>query len=364
MGEEPPRTAVHSLQSYVARVRRALETCGLPDTLRTHDPGYILDINADHIDAFRFDGLRARARELAERGDLREAAAALRSGLDLWRADPLTDGPVYGWGEAAALRLSEARVMATEDYWEIELSLGNHGQALPELERLAALHPTRERLIGQLMLAQHRSGRGGEALETYRRHRNLMIQELGVEPGPEVRRLQTAILQRDPSIDLRPASTLLERPAQLPPPVGYFVGRESQAARLDRVIAEEPTDDPQPVVVICGPAGIGKTSLVTEWARRHPDRFPHGQIFVDLRGHDPAAAMSVDEAMSHLLRAMGPPAEAVPKTVVEQSIRLRSVLHDRRVLVVLDNAATTDQVLVGRLHSYQKCLIRKPHCPF
>ncbi len=345
-GEDPPRTAIRSLQSYVARVRRALETCGLPDTLRTHDPGYVLHVDANDVDAYRFDGLRARARELAGRGELREAAVALRSSLDLWRAGPLTDGLIYGWGEAAALRLSEARLVATEELWEIELSLGHHGEALPELEHLAALHPTRERLIGQLMLAQHRSGRGTEALETYRRHRTLMIDELGVEPGLEVQRLHTAILQHDPAIAAADGLTQ-RRPAQLPPPVGYFVGRETQVAQLDRLIAEESTEDedPQPVVVICGPAGIGKTSLVTQWARRHPGRFSHGQIFVDLRGHDPATAMSVDEAMSHLFGAMGLPAEAVPKGVAEQSTQLRSLLHDRRMLVVLDNAATTDQVL-------------------
>ena len=268
-GEDPPRTAVKSLHSHIARARQALDAAGLPAVLVTRDTGYALAVEPDAVDAWRFEESVRRGRDGLASGDADRAAAHLRTGLDLWRHDvALADAEPAGWAAAEVERLSEVRLAAVEDLWDAELCLGRHRAAVAELERLLVRHPTRERLAGLLMLALYRTGRHTGALEVYRRLRARLADELGVDPGPELDALHTRILRRDSGLDAagpdqRPASPspvspppVSPLPAQLPARVGHFTGREAELAALDGIL--DAADGDHPVAVVSGPAGMGK----------------------------------------------------------------------------------------------------------
>jgi DNA-binding SARP family transcriptional activator len=357
-GDRPPRTAVKSLHSHVARVRQALDGCGLADVLVTRDSGYLLALGADAVDtvdAGRFEEQVRLGQQQLAAGFADRAAVHLRTGLQLWRDEAaLTDADPHGWAAAEVQRLGEVRMTATAARWEAELCLGRHAEAVTELERLLVTYPSQERLVGSLMMALYRVGRHTAALDTYQRLRGRLADELGVDPGPELIELNARILRRDPSLDLLSRATAREpapgvdgpampRPAQLPARVGHFTGRGDALAMLD-ALADDPEAETQ-VAVISGPAGIGKTALAVQWAHRVTHRFPDGQLFVDLRGHEPGSRVPAADALAHLLRSLGVTADHIPPDVTEQAGLFRSLLHDRRVLIVVDNAGTIDAVL-------------------
>ncbi len=343
-GVEPPRTAAKTLHSHVARVRQALAGCGLPSALTTRDPGYALTLARADIDACRFEEHVRAARAHLATGAVHRAVEQLSTGLALWRGDAFADAELAGWGAAEVQRLHDLRLTALEELWEAQLRLGRHTAAIGELERLLVAHPVRERLVGLLMLALYRSGRQVEALEAYRRLRSGLIEELGVEPGPELQRLHTGILRRDASLDAAtpppdgsPPSR--PRPAQLPPGVGHFTGRTDELAALDGMDADTR------VAVISGPAGMGKTALALHWAHHASDRFPDGQLFVDLEGHDPSTAMSAGDALAHLLRGLGVAPEHLPAGTADRTALYRSLISGKRTLVVCDNARDAEDLL-------------------
>ncbi|ASW52926.1 BTAD domain-containing putative transcriptional regulator [Plantactinospora sp. KBS50] len=346
-GETPPRTAVRTLYSHVARVRQALEACGLPGVLVTRAPGYLLDLRPDEVDAVQFELLAARGRRALAEGEPADAAAHLRDGLALWRGAVLEGADPVGWGAAEALRLTEARLCALEDLWDAQLRLGEHATAVGEIERLLSVEPGRERLVGLLMTALYRVGRPAGAIEAYARLRRHLADQLGVEPGPQLRQLHTAVLRRDPGIGLDgPSGSGTPRPAQLPPQAGYFTGRVNELGILDKLVGWQGGADASagPLGLVVGPAGMGKTALALHWAHRAANRFPDGQLFLDLGGHDPSTAMPAAEALLHLLRGLGIPAPRIPTGVVARVGLYRSTLHRRRLLILLDNAGAVDQV--------------------
>ncbi|TWP51972.1 tetratricopeptide repeat protein [Lentzea tibetensis] len=299
-GDDPPRTAVKSLHSHVARVRQALADCGMPGALVTREPGY--QLTAD-VDASRFER------------DVK--AGRFHEGLALWRGDPLADAELFGWGVAEVDRLREVRLCALEQLWQAELDRGNHADAIGELERLLVSHPARERFVRLAMLALHRTGRHTDALETYQRLRTRLADDLGVDPSPDLMELHTAILRRDPSLEVRTV-----KPAELPARAGYFTARNAELAAL--------SPDGPSVVVVCGAAGVGKTSLAVEWAHRVAERYPDGQLFVELGDRT--------DALAHVLHALGADQPASPGLY-------RSLLHGKRFLIVLDNARCARDVL-------------------
>ncbi|GLZ41834.1 BTAD domain-containing putative transcriptional regulator [Actinokineospora sp. NBRC 105648] len=339
-GEDPPRTAVKTLHSHVARVRQALTACGFPAVLQTREPGYVLVVEPESVDALRFERDVRSARKHLAAGEAEHAAPLLRAALALWRGDPFADAVLDGWGRGELDSLREQRIAAVEDLWDAELRLQRHEDAERELPRLVAAHPTRERLAGLCMLALHRRGRHTDALAVYREVRERLADEFGVDPGPDLVALHTAILRRDPALDPRPA---VRGPAQLPARVGHFTGRERELSTLDAVVADP--GDERPVVVISAAAGMGKTALAVQWAHRVSARFPDGQLFLDLGGHDARRSASAADALAHVLRALDVPDERMPAELPERAALYRSLLHERRCLVLVDNAGDVNQVL-------------------
>jgi DNA-binding SARP family transcriptional activator/tetratricopeptide (TPR) repeat protein len=361
--ESPPATAKRQIQNSLAVLRR-LVAAGPSDRqlIHTDGPGYRIVLDPGELDAQVFSDVVAESRVLAGRGRATEAAAGLRSALALWRG-PALFGLTGRIVEAAAARLDDQRLAAAEECADLELSLGRHADLVGELSDLVAANPLRERLVGQLMLALYRSGRQADALHTYHALRTTLADELGVDPDAGLRQTYTAILANDPAaaapaghgIDLvgpRPpvddGSAAPDDPSpaarsHIPRAAADFVGRSSTLHRLMTAAVAEPAAPP-PILAISGMAGVGKTALALQLAHRLAERYPDAQLYVDLHGHaerepdDPGAAVSV------LLRQLGVAPHRVPEAVDDRLALWRAELVDRRVLVLLDNAAGSRQV--------------------
>jgi DNA-binding SARP family transcriptional activator len=212
-GERPPETAPTALQVYVSRLRKVLPR----DMLRTQAPGYVLDVAPDQLDARIFESLVGQGRDEAAAGQPAQAAELLRDGLALWRGPPLADVAYEPFAQAEIARLEELRLIATELQIDAELALGRHAELVAKLEALVAVHPLRERLRGQLMLALYRSGRQAEALDEYRRARHALVDELGIEPSRELQELEQAILRQDEALSAPPLSAPEAPPAVAAP---------------------------------------------------------------------------------------------------------------------------------------------------
>lgn len=349
-GDALPERPDKSLQVHVYRLRQVLDRS---DRLVGVPGGYLLEVAPDELDATEFARLLAGARRARESDDLDSAVASLREGLALWRGAPyadVDDGVVVG---PEARRLAEVRLIAREELYEAELARGRAREVVPELSELVATYPLRERFVAQLMLALYRSGRQARAIAAYRTTRRRLKDDLGAEPGLELRELYDAMRAEDPrllvdglprgsvSSSEEPASGPSVPPSQLPPAPGAFVGRHDELAALDH--ATQDVDDSK-VVVIAGTAGVGKTGLALRYAHEAADRFGDGQLYLDLRGHASGPALEPLEALGHLLRGLGAEPGRVAGTVPEATAEYRSLIAGRKMLVVLDNAASAEQV--------------------
>ncbi len=266
-GEELPAAPRNALHHHVARLRAALgegSIVGSPD-------GYALK-NA-RVDALRFEELLAETRDALRNGDVESAADTVASALDLWRGPALQGLPRTAAFSAESRRLEALRVDALEEHFEVMLTLGEHRELGPALRSALADNPFRERLWGQLILALYRSGRQADALETFQEARRVLADELGLEPGPELRRLQEAILAHDPAIAGVPVER--RRRGNLPATSTSFVGREDELAQVAAVVREHR------LVTLLGPPGVGKSRLALESARSLEHEFPEGVWLVD-----------------------------------------------------------------------------------
>src|SRR5438105_9182716 len=216
-GEEPPARATKALQVYVSQLRKALG----PERLVTRPPGYELRVDEEELDVARFESLAAAAREQLSTGNARAAAAGLREALELWRGPALREFRAEPFAELAAARLEDQRLAAVEDRLQAELDTGEAARVVPELEELVAAEPLRERPRELLMLPLYRAGRQADALDLYRRTRDLFVNELGIEPGSALRELEQAVLRQDTALRApprRPRRAAPEPGAEPPPP--------------------------------------------------------------------------------------------------------------------------------------------------
>lgn len=258
-GERPPGTARTALQGYVAKLRRLLEpgrqkrTAG--EVLVTSPAGYVLRLEEGALDRDRFEALAAQGCEALAAGRAGPAAELLRSALGLWRGPALAEFAYEQWALAEVERLEELRLVCLEERIEAELQLGHHDALVGELEALIAEYPLRERPRAQLMRALYRSGRQAEALEAYQEARRVLVDQLGIDPSPELRELEAAILRQDAALAV-PAPPA-PPPTNLPAPPTSLVGRKRELEEAASLIRRPDVR----LLTLTGPGGTGKTQI-------------------------------------------------------------------------------------------------------
>ncbi|OKJ04184.1 SARP family transcriptional regulator [Streptomyces sp. CB01249] len=402
--DSPPETARTQVQICVSRLRKLLAGADSTVSISTRPPGYVLHVDTGDVDSLLFTGLVAMARRQRDDGESEKAVALLKSAVALWQGDSLTgldSGPLAN----KARQLDEERLSAVELRMQLELELGRHDRLVGELQLLTHENPLRERLRGQLMCALYWSGRQAEALEAFRDGRRILDQELGLEPGRELRRLEAAILAgelpppvrgqaprsaggsadpgesaveaaapRRPAVAIdrsepgradaeRAAAPSAEpvsraaaqdspaaepqphdaRPQQLPAATSDFVADDAQLAVLEKALTGGRERKAVGLAVITGKPGTGKSTLAVNLAHRLAETgFPDGQLYCDLRGTGTPATTS--EVLGRFLRALGIPGQLIPDSLDERAEMYRTRLASRRLLVVLDDAASESQV--------------------
>ena len=371
-GDTPPAKAGNLISIYVLRLRRLL---GDTDStlLVTRAPGYLLRLAAKDTDAQVFEALVREGRRAYTAGDPEQAAAQLAEALALWHGSPLADVPATTLVETEAERLAELRLDAAELRIKAELACGSHAQVIPELRRLLADHPLREGLWLLLMQALDGAGRHAEALDAYGQARAAIADELGVDPGAELRQLYADMLANDDKLareggdapgsisavtvtaSSRPPESaarteagiprLVPVPAQLPADVSDFTGRGEQVTHLCDLLSSAGADDSGavPIALVAGSGGLGKTSLAVHAAHRVRASFPDGQFYVDLLGATPHP-LSPADVLARFLRDLGVDGRDIPAEDDERAARYRTVMAGRRMLIVLDNARDAAQV--------------------
>ncbi|MEW1546935.1 AfsR/SARP family transcriptional regulator [Streptomyces tsukubensis] len=348
-GTRPPRSAVNVIRRHVGSLRRLLEP-GLPvratgRRLVRASGGYRLVTDADSLDLLEFRRLHEEAREAAAEDAPVRALDLFTEALGLWRGPVATGLAPETRALLPLAALEHERLVAVREAADTAIAAGRPAAVLPELRRTAADHPLDEPVQARLMLALAATGRRAEALSTYDTVRERLATELGIDPGPELLDAhRTVLIDAAPTAaPSRPYAQALPTPAQLPHDLPAFTGRR---AELDRALALFP-DGPGTVAIaaISGMAGVGKSTFAVHLAHRLADRFPDGQLYVNLRGYDPSGAtvQSVD-AVRGFLDALGVPPEHIPRCPDAQAGLYRSVLAGRRVLVLVDNARDTEHV--------------------
>ncbi|MFC8716110.1 BTAD domain-containing putative transcriptional regulator [Kitasatospora sp. NPDC057198] len=371
----PPDSQQSLLHTHVSRLRRLLNPDDPDDpasgVVRT-PTGYRLGLPRHRTDLGRFDDLMARTTCLWHAPDPEAAHQDLARALRHWRGPVLADADPALRRHPAAVAANERRVRAALLHADTALLLRRPDRAVPLLREVAHTEPLHEALHARLILTLAASGHQAAALDTYTRLRTRLDEELGVTPGPELHDAHLRVLRglSDlsglpglPGLRVLPglpglpgpsasgpstpaAPTAPPKPAQLPSSTGQFIGRHQQLRELDALLPTAPGDltgRPR-LVLVTGPPGIGKTALATHWAHRHRDRFPDGQLFADLRGHSTRPAPHPDDVLARFLRALGTPPDRLPADPDEAAALYRTLLADRRLLIVLDDARDAEQV--------------------
>ena len=345
-GEEAPDRAKAALRTYASRIRKSLGTAA--DLLVSESGGYAIRTGGEALlDVDIAHDLVTHAEKAANCGDHLRARDLYNNALAEWDGESLAHVP-GPYADTHRTRLEEWRLGLLELRLDLDLQVGCHAEAVSELTALTAAHPLRERLRELLMLALYRSGRQAEALAVYADTRRLLADELGVDPRPELAELQQRILEADEELAYQHDTSsdtdtvTVTRPAQLPATVADFTGRASFVSELSDQLAEA-DGTVMAVSAVAGIGGVGKTTLAIHVAHGAADRFPDGQLYVDLQGagSSPAAPEAV---LASFLRSLGASDSSIPDGLEERSALFRSLLAGRRVLTLLDNARDAAQV--------------------
>ncbi|MGW0806629.1 tetratricopeptide repeat protein [Nonomuraea sp. NPDC002799] len=345
--EAPPSKARESVHSYIARLRGRLSR-RLGDTaarLSSRSGAYVLEIDPQTVDLHRFRRLNAQARAISDSGDSEDALLLLREAEKLWRGDPLS-GLSGEWVAKLRTSLESEHRAAIGMRLAMELDMGCHAELVGELYGLVHQYSYDESFVEHLMVALYRCGRQGEALEAYHRASHRLVEDLGAEPGPSLRRTYERILRGDSELATLPprhrvsAGPLAEN---LPRDIPDFTGREAELSHL----YEELEHSPSTVMIkaIDGMAGVGKTALAVHIAHELADRYPDGRWYLHLRSHDPhQPPIDPAQGLELLLRLLGEDPQRIPEALEPRAALWRARLANRRMLIVLDDAASADQV--------------------
>ena len=362
---DPPTSAANVVHRYIGMLRRVLE----PD-LPTRAAGrwlvrqvgcYRLTVDADSLDLLKFRDLAADARGLVAAGRVEDAVEGFTRALAQWRGPCVVGVEVSTGAQAVFAEIDRERVVLAQEAADAALSVGLSRTVLAALREIAALYPLVEPLQARLVLALAAGGYQAEALSTYQRVSARLGEELGIDPGTELRAAHQRVLrqqaghqsghQSEPRAETRPqpqpaapapkaAASPVVLPAQLPPDLPMFTGRRCELSRLDSLL-----DSAMLICAIDGIAGIGKTTFAVHWAHQLADRYPDGQLYVDLRGFDPSGSvLGPSKALRGFLDALGVAPQRIPDSMEAQAGLYRSLLKNRRVLILLDNARDTDQI--------------------
>jgi DNA-binding SARP family transcriptional activator len=343
-------SAASIVHTHVSRLRSRFRLDG--DRLISRDSsGYRLDLTAAQLDVLafrRFAGL-ARGAE-----DARQACTYYEQAMRLWRGDPLADISVLRAHPAAAALMNE-RIAVALEYADRAACQGRHDMVLPHITTLTTGNPLDERLHAALMIALAGSGRLAQALRVYDDLRRRLGEELGMDPSDQLRNAHQEILRREitraqPADALADVTGLAERepgravPRELPPTVPGFTGRRAELAALTGLLDQSAEQTPAAIVIsaIGGTAGVGKTTLAVQWAHQVADRFPDGQLYVNLRGYDPEQPVPAADALAGFLLSLGVSGQDIPAEVDQRTARYRSLLAGKSLLIVLDNAGSVE----------------------
>lgn len=347
-GEEPPKKARKTVQTYIYQLRKALcdEGSGQSQELvETHPHGYRLPLQGCRLDVREFQNLLREGREALTRGRASEGAALLRRGLELWRGAPLEDvesGPLLA---AQTARLERLKIQALEQRIAADLALGGNQSLLEEIRDLTHQYPLHEEFCAQLMTAAKRCGQRGEALSAYARLRRAMAEQLGLEPSTRLRELQERVLAgHDEQTHVPARAGAAGAPFQLPPAIGDFVGRRDELERIERAVRETGPVPGVRIVTVTGAPGMGKTQIALQVAHRLRKDFPDGQLKASLHMED-GTAQPPAETLKELLAAVGHDRRSLPERTDDLARMFRSWAAGRRFLLLLDDAAGSEAVL-------------------
>lgn len=352
--DDPPEDPRATLRTYVSRLRvrlAELDNSGGPLLVAAHG-GYRADVDPASVDVHRFRVLVDQARSERE---AEHAARLLTDALALWRGPLLADVASGRLRERVGADLDELRTAATELYIDAEITSGRHREVIATLTRLVAEHPLHEPFVDRLMLALHRAGRRADALDAYHTLRARLADATGIDPGLDLQHRYLAVLHGDPADDARgpllPAESAGRSdaapdtpvPAQLPAVIPSFTGRQDALRQLNSLMPASRTGQTV-VAVITGTAGVGKTALAVYWSQSVADQFPDGQLYVNLRGFDPDQRLPAHAVLGSFLQTLGTDPALIPRDLDARSSMFRSLLAGQRMLILLDNAGTVEQV--------------------
>lgn len=347
--DDPPATAKGQVHTCVSALRRELRELGEDGLLSTSIAGYSINVPDESFDMADFERLASRGNAVAADGRLADAVRDFRAALGLWRG-PAAANVDCRLVQAIANRLNEERVRVLEECIEAELALGEHHKLVAELSELVSDYPLRERVRAQHMLALYRSGRQAEALESFQAVRSILRDELGLEPGDKLCMLQRAILAQDKTLDWSagrgerlppPGGPRAVVPRQLPAAAADFAGRQDMLTILADMLSQPPSGDGRcpPIACLHGEGGVGKTALALHVAHAVRQHYPDGQLFAQLQGADgrPTHPMHL---LARLISSLGGPPTVLPHELPDRIAAYRSLLGDRRILIVLDDASS------------------------